>query len=52
MIYLLLPYCYIIFYFLEVHRNPRMKNTTNLLILNLAVADLLFLLVRKGVVYN
>lgn len=28
-----------------VYRNPQMKNTTNLLILNLAVADLLFLLV-------
>ena len=25
--------------------NPQMKNTTNLLILNLAVADLLFVLV-------
>ena len=29
----------------QVYRNPQMKNTTNLLILNLAVADLLFLLV-------
>ena len=33
----------------QVHKNPQMKNTTNLLILNLAVADLLFLLVRVGV---
>ena len=30
---------------LQVYRNPQMKNTTNLLILNLAVADLLFILV-------
>ena len=30
---------------MQVYRNPQMKNTTNLLILNLAVADLLFLLV-------
>ena len=29
----------------QVYRTPQMKNTTNLLILNLAVADLLFLLV-------
>ena len=29
----------------QVYRNPRIRNTTNLLILNLAVADLLFLLV-------
>ena len=29
----------------KVYFNPRMKNTTNLLILNLAVADLLFILV-------
>ena len=35
------------FYFVvhQVYRNPRIRNTTNLLILNLAVADLLFLLV-------
>ena len=31
---------------MQVYRNPQMKNTTNLLILNLAVADLLFLQVR------
>ena len=31
----------------QVHCNPRMKNTNNLLILNLAVADLLFILVRQ-----
>ena len=31
----------------QVHCNPRMKNTTKLLILNLAVADLLFILVSS-----
>ena len=31
--------------YVQVYRNPQMKNTTNLLILNLAVADLLFILV-------
>ena len=30
---------------MQVCRNPQMRNTTNLLILNLAVADLLFILV-------
>ena len=29
----------------QVHANPQMKNTTNMLILNLAVADLLFILI-------
>ena len=29
----------------QVYCNPQMRNTTNLLILNLAVADLLFILV-------
>ena len=28
-----------------MHANPQMKNTTNMLILNLAVADLLFILI-------
>ena len=32
-------------FFDQVMANPQMKNTTNLLILNLAVADLLFVLV-------
>ena len=32
-------------FFEQVMANPQMKNTTNLLILNLAVADLLFVLV-------
>ena len=31
--------------FSKVYATPQMKNTTNLLILNLAVADLLFVLV-------
>ena len=31
------------FWSLQVHANPQMKNTTNMLILNLAVADLLFI---------
>ena len=30
---------------MQVYCNPQMRNTTNLLILNLAVADLLFILV-------
>ena len=34
-----------IIFFDQVMANPQMKNTTNLLILNLAVADLLFVLV-------
>ena len=34
-----------IIFFEQVMANPQMKNTTNLLILNLAVADLLFVLV-------
>ena len=28
-----------------MHANPQMKNTTNMLILNLAVANLLFILI-------
>ena len=38
-------YIFIKWFTSQVSRNPQMKNTTNLLILNLAVADLLFLLV-------